>query len=99
MYVEIGGLIKKGLGHGIIEKFSKKKSVITVGVANGRTRDLFDIQEFGDASESEILTIIVEEKSSDKVFDELFKFLELNKKNQGVIYKSERILKGSFIKK
>ena len=99
MYVEIGGLIKKGLGHGIIEKFSKKKSVITVGVANGRTRDLFDIQEFGDASESEILTIIVEEKNSDKVFDELFKFLELNKKNQGVIYKSERILKGSFIKK
>ncbi len=99
MYVEIGGLIKKGLGHGIIEKFSKKKSIITVGVANGRTRDLFDIQEFGDASESEILTIIVEEKNSDKIFDELFKFLELNKKNQGIIYKSERILKGSFMKK
>ena len=31
MYVEIGGLIKKGLGHNIIDKFSKKKNVITVG--------------------------------------------------------------------
>ena len=96
IYVEIGGLIKKGLGHKVIEKFSKKKSVVTVGVANGRAKDLFDIQEFGDASESEILTLIVLEKESNKIFDELYFFLELNKKKQGIIYKSETILKGSF---
>ena len=81
MFIEIGGLIKKGLGYNVIEKFSKKKAVLTVGAANGRTKDLFDIQEFGDASESEILTIIVDEKSSDKIFDELYFFLELDKAN------------------
>ena len=96
MYVEIGGLIKKGLGHGVIEKFSKKKSVVTVGVANGRAKDLFEIQEFGDASESEILTLIVSEKESNKIFDELYFFLELNKKKQGIIYKSETIHRGTF---
>ena len=96
LYVEIGGLIKKGLGHGVIEKFSKKRSVVTVGVANGRAKDLFDIQQFGDASESEILTLIVLEKESNKIFDELFFFLKLDKKKQGIIYKSETILKGNF---
>ena len=31
--VEIGGLIKKGLGHGVTERFSKNKDVISVGYA------------------------------------------------------------------
>ena len=29
-FVEIGGLIKKGLSHSIVEKFSKNKDVISV---------------------------------------------------------------------
>ena len=57
-YVEIGGLIKKGLSQSIVEKYSTNKDVISVGYANGRATDLFDIQQFGDASESEILTVI-----------------------------------------
>ena len=95
-FVEIGGLIKKGLGHNVIEKFSKNKAVKTIGFANGRTNNLFSIKEFGDAGESEILTLIVSEKESDKIFDELFLFLELHKKNQGVIYKSEIVTKSTF---
>ena len=98
MFVEIGGLIKKGLGQQVIKKFSKKKGVITVGVAKGRAKDLFDINEFGDAGETEILTIIVVEKSSDNLFDELYKFLQLDKKKQGVIYKYFTIHKVSFSK-
>ena len=61
-YVEIGGLIKKGLSHSIVERLSNNKDVISAGYANGRATDLFDIQQFGDASESEILTVIVKEK-------------------------------------
>ena len=98
MFVEIGGLIKKGLGQQVIKRFSKKKDVITVGVAKGRAKDLFDINEFGDAGETEILTIIVLEKSSNNLFDELYKFLQLDKKKQGVIYKYFTIHKVSFIK-
>ena len=44
-FVEIGGLIKKGLGHGVTEKFSKNKDVVSVGYANGRASDIFDEQQ------------------------------------------------------
>ena len=33
-YVEIGGLIKKGLSHSIVEKLSNNKDVISAGYAN-----------------------------------------------------------------
>ena len=95
-FVEIGGLVKKGLSHSIVEKFSKNKDVISIGYANGRASDLFDIQQFGDASESEILTLIVKEKKSNLVFDELYSHLKLSTQNNGVIYKFETISKTSL---
>ena len=78
-YVEIGGLIKKGLSQSIVEKYSTNKDVISVGYANGRATDLFDIQQFGDASESEILTVIVKEKKKQLNFRralQLFKIID-----------------------
>ena len=94
--VEIGGLIKKGLGHEVTERFSKNKDVISVGYANGRASDLFDIQQFGDASEAEILTVIVKENKSNTLFDELFNFLKLSSENNGTLYKYAAIAKSSF---
>ena len=93
-YVEIGGLIKKGLSHSIVEKLSNNKDVLSAGYANGRATDLFDIQQFGDASESEILTVIVKEKSN-LIFDELYNHLKLSTQNNGVIYKFGTISKMS----
>ena len=95
-FVEIWGIIKKGLGQKVVSKFSKKKDVISCGFANGRAQEIFDIQQFGDASEADILTLIVKEKKSDNLFDELFKVLELGSKNQGIIYKFNTINKVSF---
>lgn len=91
MFIEIGGFIKKGLGQEIIKKFSKKKSVINLGIANGRAKDLFDIQEFGDASESEIITMIVRENEANRLFNQLFFHLNLDKEKNGIIFKSETI--------
>ena len=95
-YSEIGGLLKKGLGHTVVERFSKNIDVVSIGYANGRASDLFDIQQFGDASESEILTIIVKERKSNKIFDELHAFLKLSSENNGVIYKFDSINKISL---
>tara|TARA_Y100000022_G_scaffold190033_1_gene189834 strand:+ start:1481 stop:1777 length:297 start_codon:yes stop_codon:yes gene_type:complete len=92
-FIEIGGLIKKGLSHTIVERFSKNIDVISIGYANGRSSDLFDIQQFGDASEAEILTMIVKERKSNAIFDELYKFLKLSSENNGVIYKYDPISK------
>ena len=68
-FIEIGGLIKKGLGHSVVERFSKNIDVVSIGYANGRSSDLFDIQQFGDASEAEILTIIVKGRKSNAIFE------------------------------
>tara|TARA_Y100001935_G_scaffold177374_1_gene146807 strand:+ start:314 stop:610 length:297 start_codon:yes stop_codon:yes gene_type:complete len=92
-FIEIGGLIKKGLSHSIVERFSKNIDVISIGYANGRSSDLFDIQQFGDASEAEILTMIVKQRKSNIIFDELYKFLKLSSENNGVIYKYDPISK------
>ena len=92
-FIEIGGLIKKGLSHSIVERFSKNIDVVSIGYANGRSSDLFDVQQFGDASEAEILTMIVKERKSNIIFDELYKFLKLSSENNGVIYKYDPISK------
>ena len=92
-YSEIGGLLKKGLGHTVVERFSKNIDVVSIGYANGRASDLFDIQQFGDASEAEILTMIVKERKSNAIFDELYSFLKLANENNGVIYKYDPISK------
>ena len=92
-FVEIGGMLKKGLGHKVVENFSKNIDVVSVGYANGRAENLFDIQQFGDASETEILTMIVKERKSNIIFDELYQFLKLSSENNGVIYKYDPVSK------
>tara|TARA_B100001564_G_C20599117_1_gene651778 strand:- start:788 stop:1084 length:297 start_codon:yes stop_codon:yes gene_type:complete len=92
-FIEIGGLIKKGLGHSVVERFSKNIDVVSIGYANGRSSDLFDFHQFGDASEAEILTMIVKERKSNAIFDELHSFLKLSSESNGVIYKFDPISK------
>ena len=85
--VEIGGLLKKGLGQNVVKKFAENSEVISVGFANGRASDMFDIQQFGDASEADILTLIVKEKKSNSIFDELYNHLKLSNQRNGIIFK------------
>ena len=94
-FVEIGGLIKKALDKMLLKKFSDNKDVISVGFANGRTSDMFDIQQFGDASEADILTLIVKERKSNHIFDELYKHLKLSTQNNGIIFKSDPLAKST----
>lgn len=94
-YAEIGGLIKKGLSQTVVEKFSDNKDIVSIGYANGRASDLFDIQQFGDASEADILTLIVKERKSNFVFDELYNHLKLASQKNGVIFKSDIIAKST----
>ena len=75
-------------------------AIMDPGVPYGRyyyTRgsDIFDIQQFGDASEADILTLLVNEKKGNTVFDELYGFLKLSTQKNGVIYKSDTIAKSS----
>ena len=93
--VEIGGLVKKGLGQSIVKKFSENQDVVSVGYANGRASDMFDIQQFGDASEADILTLIVKERKSNSIFDDLYNYLKLSTQKNGVIFKSSTIARST----
>ena len=94
-FVGIGGLIKKGLGQSVVKKFSDNKDVVSVGFANGRASDIFDVQQFGDASEADILTLIVKERKGNFVFDALYNHLKLATQKNGIIFKSETIAKST----
>jgi hypothetical protein len=94
-FVEIGGLIKKGLGQSVVKKFSDNKDVVSVGFANGRASDIFDVQQFGDASEADILTLIVKERKGNFIFDALYNHLKLATQKNGIIFKSETIAKST----
>ena len=94
--IEIGGLIKKGLGQKVVKKFSENPNVVSVGYANGRASDMFDVQQFGSASEADILTLIVKERKGNLIFEELYRHLKLSSQKNGVIFKSETISKSSI---
>ena len=65
--VEIGGLIKKGLGQ-TVEKFSDNDDVLSVGFAN---EDLiYLIFNNSEMQVADILTLIVKERKSNQVFDD-----------------------------
>ena len=66
-----------------------------MGYANGRASDIFDEQQFGSASEAEILTLLVKENKSNLIFDELYNHLNLSKEKNGYIFKHEGISKSS----
>lgn len=93
--VEIGGLVKKGLGQTVVKKFAERNEIVSVGFANGRASDMFDIQQFGDASEADILTLIVKENKSNAIFDELYNHLKLTTQRNGIIFKYNTIAKSS----
>ena len=50
---------------------------------------------FVDASEAEILTLIVRDNKSNAIFDELYEHLKLSKEKNGYIFKHESISKSS----
>ena len=43
-FIEIGGLIKKGLGHSVVERFSKNIDVVSIGYANGRSSNSLEMR-------------------------------------------------------
>ena len=91
-FVEIGGMLKKGLGHKVVENFSTLTLFQWIMLTEEK-EDLFDIQQFGDASETEILTMIVKERKATQSLINFYNFLKLTNENNGVIYKFNTINK------
>jgi hypothetical protein len=97
MFVEIGAFVDIKSGQNALDAMIKDNKVITAFLESGRSNDLFKEKQFGDFGEAGLLTVIVEEKNADSLFESLYNLLELRTKNIGVLYRSPSINRHTFI--
>jgi hypothetical protein len=97
MFVEIGAFVDIKSGQNALDAMIKDNKVITAFLESGRSNDLFEEKQFGDFGEAGLLTVIVEEKNADSLFDSLYNLLELRTKNVGVLYRLPSINRHTFI--
>jgi hypothetical protein len=97
MVVEIGAFVDIKSGQNALDAMIKDNKVITAFLESGRSNDLFKEKQFGDFGEAGLLTVIVEEKNADSLFDSLYNLLELRTKNIGVLYRFPSINRHTFI--
>ena len=86
MISEIGAFVHKGMGAQLVAELKSDKRVLGIYVEAGRTDDLFAFREFGSASENEVVTLLVESKNADKLFDLLCKKADITKQQNGIAY-------------
>lgn len=86
MITEIGAFLHKGAGNQLVAELKSDKRVLGIYVEAGRTDDLFAFREFGSASENDILTVLVEEKNAEKIFDIICKKAGLTEPQSGLVY-------------
>ena len=95
MKVEIGALVEKEYGQIVIDEVSQIAGVEYVFFATGRSNDLFEQKQFGSYGEASIITIIVDEKYKNEVFDQLFSLCELHTKKSGVVFMSNSLMRST----
>lgn len=86
MIVEIGAFLHKGIGARLASELNTDKRILGAYVEAGRTEDLFAFREFGSASENDILTVLVDSKSADKIFALICQKAGLNAPQSGLVY-------------
>jgi hypothetical protein len=89
MITEIGAFMHKGEGLKLMNELHKDKKILSICVEAGRTEDLFAFREFGSASENDIVTVLVEAKHADKIFDLICSKLGLDKPQSGMVFQMQ----------
>ena len=99
MTVEIIALVEKNYGQIILEEMSNSPGVLQIFNAAGRTNDLFENKQFGDYGEAAIVTIVVDHKHKEKIFDKVFNLCDLKNNNNGFVLMTKSQIKISKTKK
>lgn len=86
MITEIGAFLHKGVGNQLVAELKADARVLGIYVEAGRTDDLFAFREFGSASENDILTVLVEKKNADKMFQIICDMAGLTEPQSGLVY-------------
>ena len=89
MITEIGAFMHKGEGLKLMNELHKDKKILGICVEAGRTEDLFAFREFGSASENDIVTVLVEAKHADKIFNLICSKMGLDKPQSGMVFQMQ----------
>ncbi len=96
MQVEIGALVHKDCGPGVLETMRDTEGVAIAIIETGRSNDLFSNRQFGEHGEAAIITIIADEAQKDAVFDRLYNACNLFDQSKGLIYMTEPVIRISL---
>ena len=83
MLIEIGTMTSLKSGQAVYEALKDDDKVAYVFLETGRSDNLFDDKQFGEFGEAAILSIIVDEKDHDAVFEKVFNISGLHEKECG----------------
>ena len=90
-YCELGALVEKTVCDKAYEKIYHLSGVEYVTVETGRSNDLFSECQFGEFGEAAILTVIVESKSKEKVFNEIYGLLGCGEADIGILFEEKNL--------
>lgn len=89
----VGALVEKDVGQNAYEQIYQMDGVEYVFVENGRSNDLFKERQFGDFGEASIITVVVEDKSKEKVLTALHNLCDLKNTPNGLIFSETKLTK------
>ncbi len=94
--VEIHGHFKKGLAEKLAEKLNGYENIHALTVEAGRAGDLFDFNEFGAASEVDIVSLMVDADMAEQVFADVYELAGLHEQRNGMLCMTKPTLHSSL---
>ncbi len=89
--------LPKGAGIRLVEMLHTEKNIDSTNVHTGRgLRTVESVKDYGAWSEQDVLTVVVDARRADEIFDFIFFQGELNKPAGGFIYQTSLIQASNY---
>ncbi len=92
-HVKLTALVNKGTATKLLDLILEKELALYAYYENSRSSGFFDFNQFGEYSEANILGLILYEKHIDEVVKILHDYLDLETKNNGIIFVSNPLVR------
>ena len=85
----ITAVLPKGIAANVLSSLKEEKDIITANINNARGSGKLTPLKYrglGEQTEKEILTVVVEARNSDEIFDYLYEKAEVNRPHGGLMF-------------
>ena len=89
--------LPKGKGHLVVKALHDEKEINTADVTSGRGLGTAGRVSFGTWAEFDILTVAVEKKLDDEVFDFIYETADMHRPHGGIIFTHPLSMTSTFI--